>query len=115
MAESAKCQHCGAELPPDAPGGVCPYCVLNLAGGEGAGWNATAVYQATPALPSLPALAALYPQLESVELNGRGGMGAVYKARQPSLDRLVALKILLPDVGRDPAFAERFNREARAL
>jgi hypothetical protein len=31
------------------------------------------------------------------------------------LDRLVALKILLPDIGRDPAFAERFNREARAL
>src|SRR5712692_9194174 len=42
-------------------------------------------------------------------------MGAVYKARQPGLDRLVALKILPPDAGRDPAFAERFTREARAL
>jgi predicted Ser/Thr protein kinase len=42
-------------------------------------------------------------------------MGAVYKARQPALDRLVALKILPPSSQRDPAFAERFTREAVAL
>ena len=42
-------------------------------------------------------------------------MGAVYKARQPGLDRLVALKILPPRTGSDPGFAERFTREARAL
>ena len=39
----------------------------------------------------------------------------VYKARQKHLDRLVALKILLPDIARDQAFAERFTREARAM
>jgi serine/threonine-protein kinase len=42
-------------------------------------------------------------------------MGAVYKARQTQLDRTVALKILPPDIGQDPAFADRFTREARAL
>ncbi|HEY5909482.1 MAG TPA: protein kinase [Verrucomicrobiae bacterium] len=50
-----------------------------------------------------------------MELLGQGGMGAVYKARQPGLDRLVALKILPSGPAGDAGFAERFNREARAL
>ncbi|HUI06730.1 MAG TPA: protein kinase [Verrucomicrobiae bacterium] len=65
--------------------------------------------------PPVGQLAKLFPQLEIIELLGQGGMGAVYKARQPALDRLVALKILPPKSAEDPGFAERFNREARAL
>jgi len=60
-------------------------------------------------------LAQRFPQLEILELIGAGGMGAVYKARQRALDRVVAVKILPPEVGADPAFAERFAREAQAL
>jgi predicted Ser/Thr protein kinase len=60
-------------------------------------------------------VARLFPQLEVLELIGKGGMGAIYKVRQRSLDRLAALKILpVRQTGSD-AFAERFNREARAL
>jgi serine/threonine-protein kinase len=45
---------------------------------------------------------------------GQGGMGAVFKARQTSLDRIVALKVLPPSIAKDTKFIERFQREARA-
>jgi len=43
---------------------------------------------------------------------GRGAMGIVYKAKQYSLDRVVAVKILAPELARDAAYIERFKREA---
>jgi serine/threonine protein kinase len=70
-------------------------------------------HRSRPARP--PEAAAAFPQLEIVELVGHGGMGVVYKARQPRLDRLVALKLLPQSLAADAAFAERFNREARVL
>jgi predicted Ser/Thr protein kinase len=76
---------------------------------------ATAGLPPKPATPTVEELAALFPELEIRELIGRGGMGTVYLARQKSLDRLVALKIIRADAAADPGFAERFAREARAL
>lgn len=65
--------------------------------------------------PTVARLAERFPALEIIELIGAGGMGAVYKARQKGLDRVVALKILPEEFGHDVKFALRFTREARAL
>ena len=69
------------------------------------------------AQPPLPPeqIAPHFPQLEILECLGRGGMGVVYKARQKTLNRLVALKLLAPERVDDSRFADRFAREARAL
>ncbi len=127
MAETRQCPQCGTELAADAPEGLCPKCLLIHAlpttppsndSGGGAGGGGPAIppsYQGHFTAPTPDELAKHFPQLEIIELLGQGGMGAVYKARQPGLDRLVAVKILPPDAARDPTFAERFQREARAL
>ncbi len=60
-------------------------------------------------------IAVHFPQLDVLEILGRGGLGDVYKARQKTLGRLVALKLLAPERAADPQFAEHFTREAKAL
>jgi serine/threonine protein kinase len=117
MAGNTICPRCGSAIGDDAPAGLCPKCLLEagFANSEDVP-PATAPQAASAFDPRTPqSLGPLFPQLEILSLIGRGGMGAVYKARQPELDRLVAVKILPEEVGRDPAFAERFYREARAL
>lgn len=117
---ATNCPKCNAALPKDAPAGLCPACLVaaGVGNAETAGASSAATLRnnkSTFEPPSIETLAPMFPQLELLEFVGRGGMGAVYKARQPGLDRLVAVKILPHETGDDPAFAERFTREARAM
>src|SRR5438552_2057439 len=108
------CPQCGAKLPPDSPAGLCPACLLR----QGVATQTIPSQQGaqSPFDPPKPEdLAKDFPQFEILELIGHGGMGAVYRARQRALDRIIALKILPPRTGGDPGFAERFSREAKAL
>jgi predicted Ser/Thr protein kinase len=114
MSDGKQCEQCGASLAAEVPYNLCPACLMRR------GLEADSVAGEPSAPKNLPpptpaALAAHFPDLEILELLGRGGMGAVYKARQKRLDRIVALKILPPSAGEDPSFAERFEREAQAL
>ncbi len=128
MTESTRCPQCSGEMPANFPPGVCPACLLKqgmspstLTGAAGEESSAgdshvSGLGRRHSWTPPTPAeLAPRFPQLEIAELLGQGGMGAVYKVRQKELDRWAALKILPGEVASDPNFAERFQREARAL
>ncbi|HTD86247.1 MAG TPA: serine/threonine-protein kinase, partial [Candidatus Binatia bacterium] len=110
--EATSCPSCGKPMPVGALAGLCPACLL----AQGAETDAGAGPKGPKFEPPSPdAIAGLFPQLEILGFLGAGGMGAVYKARQPALDRLVALKILPASGVESAKFEERFNREARAL
>jgi hypothetical protein len=109
------CPSCRKPLAPNTPLGLCPECLIKAGLNTGTASEGEASTAPGFVPPSVADIAKLFPQLEVLEFVGKGGMGAVYKARQPGLDRLVALKILPPTAASDPGFAGRFNREARAL
>ncbi|MBB5036278.1 serine/threonine-protein kinase [Prosthecobacter dejongeii] len=74
------------------------------------------VHGATWVPPSVASLQASLPQFQVQAFIARGGMGAVYRAVQPALERTVAIKVLPPELARlDPAFSLRFQQEARAM
>jgi serine/threonine protein kinase len=109
------CPSCQKPLAPNVPMGLCPECLIKAGFPTGVETDTGPAKQPAFVPPAVEEIAKLFPQLEILELIGKGGMGAVYKARQKQLNRFVALKILPPGIGDELAFAERFTREAQAL
>lgn len=112
MSEPKKCLRCGSEIPPEVSYQQCPKCLLMLAATCGEEEDAVSperldVSQATDWKRALP-------DYELKERLGSGGMGIVYRARQRSTNREVALKVIRFEETASPATIARFRQEAEA-
>jgi eukaryotic-like serine/threonine-protein kinase len=106
MAEDKKCRNCGAAVPSNAPFGHCPKCLLELGFGE--------LRQDAAEERASGTKVRYFGDYELLEQIGRGGMGVVYKARQRSLNRIVALKMIAAGELASPSAVQRFQIEAEA-
>src|ERR1051325_1709736 len=116
MSSTRTCPGCGRVLPADAPRGMCPQCLL--AAGLTPPLDITHEGSNIPSeksgIPKSEMHLRRFGDYELISEIAQGGMGVVYRARQVSLDRVVAIKMLLFGRFTNPKFVERFHAEARA-
>src|SRR5687767_11234662 len=110
MSARNACPRCGQVPAADSTEGLCSSCLLHFALD---GFPEEGAATAGNVLPFTTALRD-FGDYEFIEEIARGGMGVVYRARQKSLNRTVAIKLILVGQWASPVHIERFKAEAEA-